>query len=195
MTAKIKLNAASGGGSISIQAPSSSSNNRVHFLPDVADGTVLTTTSSDADRYKAGEVVQVVMGTFQNLYSGTTFADITSTSYVNYGDMKLTITPKFSNSKLIFETHINSKINDNDGNTQFELYDTTNSRSLMTAGVSTHYYAPTDAYQNNQIRMFGDAGYTTSIVIQVRVRVVQGGTLNSDYADQPRLMTLTEVKQ
>jgi hypothetical protein len=65
----------------------------------------------------------------------------------------------------------------------------------MTAGVSTHYYAPTDAYQNNQIRMFGDAGYTTSIVIQVRVRVVQGGTLNSDYADQPRLMTLTEVKQ
>jgi hypothetical protein len=32
-------------------------------------------------------------------------------------------------------------------------------------------------------------------VIQVRVRVVQGGTLNSDYADQPRLMTLTEVKQ
>ena len=29
MTAKIKLNAASGGGSLSIQAPSSSSNNRV----------------------------------------------------------------------------------------------------------------------------------------------------------------------
>ena len=36
MTAKIKLNAASGGGSVSIQAPSSSSNNRVYTLPDSA---------------------------------------------------------------------------------------------------------------------------------------------------------------
>ena len=46
MTAKIKLNAASGGGSISIQAPSSSSNNRVITLPDIADGTLLTSQSS-----------------------------------------------------------------------------------------------------------------------------------------------------
>ena len=46
MTAKIKLNAASGGGSISIQAPSSSSNNRVISLPDIADGELLTSQST-----------------------------------------------------------------------------------------------------------------------------------------------------
>jgi hypothetical protein len=46
MTAKIKLNAASGGGSVSIQAPSSSSNNRVISLPDIADGTLLTNQST-----------------------------------------------------------------------------------------------------------------------------------------------------
>ena len=46
MTAKIKLNAASGGGSISIQAPSSSSNNRVISLPDIPDGTLVTSQSS-----------------------------------------------------------------------------------------------------------------------------------------------------
>jgi len=45
MTAKIKLNAASGGGSFSLQAPSSSSNNRVITLPDIADGTLLTSSS------------------------------------------------------------------------------------------------------------------------------------------------------
>ena len=45
MTAKIKLNAASGGGSFSLQAPSSSSNNRVFTLPDSADGSVITSTS------------------------------------------------------------------------------------------------------------------------------------------------------
>ena len=43
MTAKIKLNAASGGGSFSLQAPSSSSNNRVLTLPDAADGTIART--------------------------------------------------------------------------------------------------------------------------------------------------------
>jgi len=42
MTAKIKLNAASGGGSFSLQAPSSSANNRVFTLPDVADATMAT---------------------------------------------------------------------------------------------------------------------------------------------------------
>ena len=46
MTAKIKLNTASGGGSISLQSPSSSSNNRVITLPDIADGTLLTSQSS-----------------------------------------------------------------------------------------------------------------------------------------------------
>ena len=46
MTAKIKLNAASGGGAFSLQAPSSSSNNRIISLPDIADGTLLTSQSS-----------------------------------------------------------------------------------------------------------------------------------------------------
>ena len=46
MSGKIKLNANSGGGSVSIQAPSSSSNNRVITLPDIADGDLLTSQSS-----------------------------------------------------------------------------------------------------------------------------------------------------
>ena len=46
MTAKIKLNAASGGGSVSLQAPSSSSNNRDISLPDIAEGTLITSQSS-----------------------------------------------------------------------------------------------------------------------------------------------------
>ena len=39
--AKIKLNAASGGGSVSLQAPSSTSSDRVYSLPDSADITTL----------------------------------------------------------------------------------------------------------------------------------------------------------
>ena len=51
MTAKIKLNAASGGGSFSLQAPSSSSNNRVLTLPDTADGTIAKTSDISFTAY------------------------------------------------------------------------------------------------------------------------------------------------
>ena len=68
MTAKIKLNAASGGGSFSLQAPSSSSNNRVFTIPDVADGTIATTAT-------AGKILQVLQAV------KTDTASTASTSY------------------------------------------------------------------------------------------------------------------
>jgi len=59
MTAKIKLNAASGGGSFSLQAPSSSSNNRVFTLPDVADATMATVNGiTMADTYRLSSSFQ-----------------------------------------------------------------------------------------------------------------------------------------
>ena len=42
----LKLTAASGGGSVSIEAPASSSNNRVITLPDITDGTLVTSQST-----------------------------------------------------------------------------------------------------------------------------------------------------
>ena len=67
MTAKIKLNAASGGGSVSLQAPSNTDQNRVISLPVSADGTVLTTTNP-----KAGNIIQVVSATTTTTTSNTT---------------------------------------------------------------------------------------------------------------------------
>ena len=57
MTGKIKLNAASGGGSVSFQAPSSTGDDRVITLPTTADGTVLTTTNPNGQ----GSIIQVVL--------------------------------------------------------------------------------------------------------------------------------------
>ena len=91
MTAKIKLNSASGGGSFSLQAPSSSSNDRVITLPDVADGTLLTSQSTGL-----GKILQVVQtvktDTFS--YTGTTNnTDITG--------MSVNITPSSSSNKVL----------------------------------------------------------------------------------------------
>ena len=76
MTAKIKLNAASGGGSVSLQAPSSSSNNRVISLPDIADGT-LVTSESTLDATKLSGALPAISGAnLTGLSAGIAEADI-----------------------------------------------------------------------------------------------------------------------
>ena len=89
MTAKIKLNSASGGGSFSLQAPSSSSNNRVMTLPDTADGTILTTTNP-----KTGNILQVVYGETTSVVSDT------SGNFVDSG-VTATITPSSTSNKVM----------------------------------------------------------------------------------------------
>ena len=100
MTAKIKLNAASGGGSFSLQAPSSSSNNRVFTIPDVADGTIATTAT-------AGKILQVknaIKTDTQSVTNGT-FTDITGLS--------ISMTPSSSSNKILFRGYVAVSGNEN----------------------------------------------------------------------------------
>ena len=95
MTAKIKLNAASGGGSFSLQAPSSSSNNRVTSLPDTADGTILTTTNP-----KTGNSIQVLQ------MLNTTITDYSaSASYRDIGIFQA-ITPSATSSRILIQASV-----------------------------------------------------------------------------------------
>jgi len=100
MTAKIKLNAASGGGSFSLQAPSSSANNRVFTLPDSADATILTSTTA------TGKILQVISE------KKTDTASTGGTSYASTG-LTATITTTGSNKVLV---RANVKIGLNGGN-------------------------------------------------------------------------------
>ena len=90
MTAKIKLNAASGGGSFSLQAPSSSANNRVFTLPDSADATLLTSTAS------LGKILQVVNASTQ---TGASHG-FSQNSFVDTG-LSASITPSSSSNKVL----------------------------------------------------------------------------------------------
>ena len=99
MTGKIKLNAASGGGSVSFQAPSSTGDDRVITLPTTADGTVLTTTNP-----KSGNIIQVVS------------TNVTTTSSVSIPNGSLadtpatvTITSAAANSKFLISGVINGE--------------------------------------------------------------------------------------
>jgi len=92
MTAKIKLNAASGGGSFSLQAPSSSANNRVFTLPDVADGTILTTTNP-----KTGNIIQ----TLENFRPDASSHTINSGAVYEPTFLRQSITNTGSNKVLV----------------------------------------------------------------------------------------------
>ena len=88
MTGKIKLNAASGGGSVSLQAPSSSGNDRVYTVPDIgSDGTLATTAT-------AGKILQVIH------VNSNTHQSSTSTSYVDLSGVTASITPSSSSNKI-----------------------------------------------------------------------------------------------
>ena len=98
MTAKIKLNAASGGGSFSIQAPSSSSNNRVFTLPDSADATLLTSTTS------TGKILQVV-STTETAASQATMAGSGENTLLSR-----TYTPTVSSSNALIQVSLHLDI-------------------------------------------------------------------------------------
>ena len=104
MTAKIKLNAASGGGSVSIQAPSSMSNNRVFTIPDVADGTLLTSNTS------TGKILQVVHTVFTATFSR-------ATSNYDYGAIVTSnaITPSATDSKILIFAVMHMATNNSSG--------------------------------------------------------------------------------
>ena len=105
----------SGGNKVIISAPDSNpASDRTLKLPSNADGTIITSTSPDADRFKAGEIVQVVTQEFA--MSTGTFTNGTYTSLSSTG-LTSTITPRFSNSKIIYDTQITCNVNDDDGHT------------------------------------------------------------------------------
>ena len=98
MTAKIKLNAASGGGSFSLQAPSSSANTRVMTLPDTADGTILTTTNP-----KSGNIIQVVTVIKSSEFTESIAAGA-KTALVT--GLTVSITPASTSNKILVMTSI-----------------------------------------------------------------------------------------
>ena len=145
--AKIKLNAASGGGSFSLQAPSSSSNNRVFTLPDSADATILTSTTT------TGKILQVVSVTKTDTASNSTAAN----AIWNYDDssLKVSITPASTSNKIFVSGVINVGLSQANGRAFMFLYkngavsanigDADGSRTRATAGFAI--FGVQQAYQ------------------------------------------------
>ena len=168
MTAKIKLNAASGGGSFSLQAPSSSANNRVFTLPDSADATLLTSTTA------TGKILQVVQTAKTNDFSHSG-----NTNVVDITGLNVDITPTSSSSKILIYVYLCfhngniSRVQIVRGTTAIGIGDAAGSRPRGT--MSCHSAGDTNVMQAGTM-IFLDSPATTS---QTNYKVAVSNELNS----------------
>ena len=194
MTAKIKLNAASGGGSFSLQAPSSSSNNRVFTLPDVADGTIATTAT-------AGKFASYAVIADQK--AANTAGGSTSTGSFNTRDLNTILTDpdsivSVSSNQFTLQAGtylIHASAPSYQGTRhQILIYNVTDS-TVMAVGTSAYV----DSSENVQTRSFAQNKTTISSakVFEVRHRVgnavsTYGFGVDSNYG-QPSIYTMVEI--
>ena len=179
MTAKIKLNAASGGGSFSLQAPSSSSNNRVITLPDSADGTLITTTN------RGQNVLQVVRNT--TISTGST----DQTSYSDIPNCTLNITPSSSSNKYLatFSAYISTNLTSSH-NQQTKIKMLIDSTQIG----GTHIYAAENASGglqwkgNANVRAFDTFGGTSQVTFKVQMAAQR--TEGTVYIYNPTLIVM-----
>ena len=112
MTGKIKLNAASGGGSVSLQAPSSSGNDRVYTVPDIgSDGTLATTAT-------AGKILQVVTTSDSDRIAR---GSITVSGFTAITGLSLSITPSSNTSKIKLSGYVFGEMDTNPYRVKFRV--------------------------------------------------------------------------
>jgi len=148
MTAKIKLNAASGGGSFSLQAPSSSANNRVISLPDKPDGTVLTSASGSSiqvlEQFLSPCDGSAIVTSGGNITLGNiTARQQLTTSFATLTGSSISYTPPLGTTQVIYTFQfVISSDNDNAGlfYAKFKVDGTEASDARFTERLSNNYW-------------------------------------------------------
>ena len=156
--------------------------------------------TQDKRTYAAGEVVQIAYGF---LSGNSTNSTVQSTSYTDV-NFEASITPKFSNSKIIINIV-----------TQWQLYrqnkETAYSLELLKAGSQLHewdsnWYYEADTSVESRILLKGmtpnyfvdTAGGTSSITYEAKYKVGHGSNSNNkldfNASGGCSTMTLTEIK-
>jgi len=176
MTGKIKLNAASGGGSVSFQAPSSTGDDRIITLPTTADGTVLTTTNP-----KAGNIIQVVSTTKTDTFTTTShsFTDITGLS--------VSITPASSSSKILIFAYVTGMGTANTravhrllrDSTAIAIGDTAGNRGRAFGGIYT-----TDTQTAETISVVHQDSPSTTSATTYKIQIANGNNTDTVYVNR-----------
>ena len=194
MTAKIKLNAASGGGSISLKAPSSTTGNAAIDLQlPVADGsadTFLKTDGSGILSFAAaggGKILQVLHTTDNTAYSQS------SDTYTDMG-LSATITPQ-TNSKVLILIRIHTLMagSDNEGYGIKILRDSTD---IYTSPMKYELYQFSADTSEQRFRsgwnyLDSSVGGNGSNAITYKVQVATLGSRSVTFTEQSSISSIT----
>ena len=204
MSAKIKLNAASGGGSVSLKAPSTTTSNAaVELQLPVADGSAdqfIKTDGSGNLSFAAaggGKVKQVVYKNVTNSFSTT------SNSYSDMTQLNLAITPTSSSNILYFDTNLSS----------VKLYDTSGADhrgyiALTDDGASSYlqeeqfriyeygsgYHLGLFLMKTFSFTHIKTAGSTSARTYQMRFKLTAGEQFEVNAAGQTSTMVIWEIE-
>ena len=184
MTAKIKLNAASGRGSFSLQAPSTSSNNRVITLPDIADGTLVTSQSTlDATKLSgnlpalngsaltnldAGKILQVKQTTKSNTF------ETTSSSYIDIPDLSVSITPASTSNKILFISSVNFGANQTG---QHNFYQVVRDSTTISATAQSIRSSDTAVVHSYSSIILDSPSSTSALTYKIQVKPESGNAV------------------
>jgi len=177
----IKLTADSGGGTFEIKAPSSGSNTRVLTIPDIADGTLLTSASA------TGKILQVVQTVKTDTFTSS------STSYTDVTGMSVSITPSSSSNKVLVLVNFNCSVSANDrwsiyqlvrGSTPIFIGDTASSRSVGSVGlVNVAGSGSGNAVHNQNIAFLDSPSTTSATTYKIQGKVQSGATFKINLSD------------
>jgi len=167
MTAKIKLNAASGGGSVSLQAPTSTTSNAaIELKLPVADGsadTFLKTDGSGNLSFAAAGGGKLLQFKYNVKNNGTSLNSVTTPSEIS-SDFRTTITPT-SASSLIIITAVLFVSMPSEDNLGFRLYKSSSTDMSSPSFVQTP--STLNSSQDGNLNVIAGSRINASAVVKV----------------------------
>ena len=122
----------------------------------------------------------------------------TSSSMVDVDGFYVDITPKFTDSILVWECTLTANINDNDGYARFRVVDSNNSDAKFNSNTycgTMCYLAGTDEWIEAPIRARNTPGTTSAMRLQLQVQVNSGGTFSMNWSGSDhRVIQVTEYR-
>ena len=180
--------ATTGTGVFTLESPATNTD-RTLILPDEA-GTVLTSAGVPASAMPAGSVIQVVY----TLDAAVTSAQVTSsTTFIDVDGMSVTITPRFSTSKLLvfarFMTYVSG------GGSPYML--TTIARDGVNTSSSTYSFGYTqgDIYVGQPVNLTTilSANNTNPTTFKAQMRLGGGGASSCQTDKGDKLIYVMEI--
>tara|TARA_B100000941_G_scaffold208302_1_gene152411 strand:- start:1607 stop:1966 length:360 start_codon:yes stop_codon:yes gene_type:complete len=109
------------------------------------------------------------------------------------------ITPKYTNSLLIFECTLDSKCTTAAAYARYRLVDSNNSDTVVHTSTyigQSNYYAGTSEWLTTSLRTAFVAGTTSTMRLQLQMQLNGGGTFDINWSNSDqRVLQVTEIAQ